>query len=218
MLYDRLSKLATAASVSVMFFSLMWLQPQLLALSASHFVTGTLAAGLAAAGISQLLVNSLLWLFGKYQPLRKVILGKTFLEGTWVGCYVQENQQRFTLEHIDQTSGTTVIRGREFDSTGKTRASWSSDTVSIDIVRMQLVYAYTCKVFDRKHVQEGLGVFAIVCELPGEPARKLDGYAVDLTDGDRDPNTEHKISDTETTETTDEFAFSKAREIFNALA
>ena len=215
MLTDRLSKLATAATVSVMFFSLMWLQPQLLALSTSYFVAGSLAAGLAAAGIYQLLVNSLLLLFGKYQPLRRLILGKAFLEGTWVGCYVQESQRRFTVEHIDQTSGMTVIRGREFDSTGKTRASWSSDTVSIDIVRMQLVYAYTCKVFDRKHVQEGLGVFAIVCELPGEPARKLDSYAVDLIDGDRDPNTGHKIPDTETT---DEFALSKARELFNALA
>jgi hypothetical protein len=46
-------------------------------------------------------------------------------------------------------------------------------------------------------LQEGLGVFSMVCEVPRKPAGKLDGYAVDLIDGDRDPNTEHKISDTE---------------------
>ena len=34
----------------------------------------------------------------------------------------------------------------------------------------------------------------IVCETAGGPPNKLDGYAVDLIDGQRDPNTEYKIS------------------------
>jgi hypothetical protein len=60
---------------------------------------------------------------------------------------------------------------------------------------MRLVYAYTCTVFQHKHVQEGLGVFTMVRESPDNAPTKLDGYAVDLIDGDRDPNTEFKISD-----------------------
>ena len=128
-----------------------------------------------------------------------------------MGHYVHNGEHRFTVEYVDQSSGETIIRGREFDAAGTTPASWASDTVSIDTTRMSLVYAYTCKVFVSKHVQEGLGVFSMVCEVPRKPAGKLDGYAVDLIDGDRDPNTEHKISDTESR---DEFAIEKAREIF----
>jgi hypothetical protein len=126
---------------------------------------------------------------------------------------MHDDQHRFTIEYIDQSSGNTVIHGREFDQAGKTRASWSSDTVSIDAVHMQLVYAYTCKVFERKHVQEGLGVFTMVRESSEKAARKLDGYAVDLIDGDRDPNTEYKIDNKPVP---DEEALAKAREKFIA--
>lgn len=212
MLSDQLSKITTAITVVVMFVSLWWLRPQIANLAASYAIAASAGSALASVGIYRLFGDGLLWVFKRSQNLRRLMLGKAFLEGTWVGHYKDADEHRFTIEHIDQASGTTVIRGREFDSAGKTRAAWSSDTVSIDTGRMQLVYAYTCKVFDRKHVQEGLGVFSIVCEVGGKPAQKLDGYAVDLIDGDRDPNTEHKISQTETS---DQKALSEARKLFN---
>ena len=212
MLNERLSKLTTGATVTLMFSALLWLQPYLTMLSTSYQVIGTATAALASVGIYRILASGLLCLFQRWQLLRRLMLGKSFLEGTWVGHYVHDNQHRFTVEHIDQSSGETFIRGREFDARGATRASWSSDTVSIDTTRMQLVYAYTCKVFDRKHVQEGLGVFSMVCEVPRKPTCKLDGYAVDLIDGDRDPNTEHKIANKEVR---DEYSIAEARKIFN---
>jgi hypothetical protein len=212
MISQRLSTLATGVTVTAMFSILLWLQPYLTGLSARYQIAGSVAAGLVSVGIYRLLAVGLLWVFKKSQLLRKLMLGKSFIEGTWVGHYIHEGQHRFTVENIDQFADATVIRGREFDVTGVTRASWTSDTVSIDTIRMQLVYAYTCNVFVRKHVQEGLGVFSMVCEAPGKPARKLDGYAVDLIDGDRDPNVEHKISEREVS---DEYAISEARKIFN---
>ena len=212
MLNDRLSWAATAATVAIMFFAIVWVQPLVLAMQPSYVIVGGIAAAIASLGIYRLLASSLLWLFGKSIGIRSLILGKGFLEGTWIGHYMHGDQHRFTIEYIDQSSGSTVIHGREFDQAGKTRASWSSDTVSIDTVHMQLVYAYTCKVFERKHVQEGLGVFAMVRESDDKAARKLDGYAVDLIDGDRDPNTEYKIDDKPVP---DEDALTKAREKFN---
>lgn len=215
MLTDQLLKLATGATVALMFFSLAWLQPYLAQLSTTYLLAGTAASALIAVGVYRLLADGLLWLFKKSQWLRKIILGNGFIEGTWVGHYLHGTEHRFTLERIDQTSGVTIIRGREFGNDGKTRASWSSDTVSIDLARMQLVYAYTCKVFERKHVQEGLGVFSMVREVSGQPVNKLDGYAVDLIDGDRDPNTEIKISNQEVK---DEDAIIEARRIFGVAA
>nr|MBL8410393.1 hypothetical protein [Dechloromonas sp.] len=211
MLNDRLSWAATAATVAIMFFTIVWVQPLLLAMQSTYVFAGGIAAAIASLGIYRLLAGALLWLFGKSIRLRALLLGKGFLEGTWVGHYEQDGQHRFTIEYIDQSSGATVIHGREFDQAGKTRASWSSDTVSIDVVHMQLIYAYTCKVFERKHVQEGLGVFTMVRESTEKFAMKLDGYAVDLIDGDRDPNTEFKIDDKPLP---DEEALCKARERF----
>lgn len=211
MLNDRLSLAATTATVAVMFFAIVWLQPLISAMQTSNMVASGIAGAIASLGIYRLLASALLWLFGKSICLRALILGKGFLEGTWVGHHMDGDQHRFTIEYIDQSSGNTVIHGRKFDQDGKTRASWSSETVSIDTVHMQLVYAYTCKVFELKHVQEGLGVFAMVRESDDKAATKLDGYAADLIDGNRDPNTEYKIDDKPVP---DQEALAKAREKF----
>lgn len=211
MLHDRLSWAATAATVAIMFLAIVSIQPMISSLETSYGIVGAIAAAISSLGIYRLLASALLWLFAKSSSLRALILGKSFLEGTWVGHYIHAGQHRFTIEYIDQTSGSTVIHGREFDQNGKTRALWTSDTVSIDIVRMQLVYSYTCKVFDRKHVQEGLGVFCMVRESNAQAAQILDGYAVDLIDGDRDPNTEYKIDNKPVP---DQEALAKAREKF----
>lgn len=211
MLNERLSQASSAATVAAMFFAIVWLQPLLRDLGPSTVLASGIAGALASLGIYRLLSSALLWLFGKSLALRRLILGKGFLEGTWIGHYIHGDVHRFTIEYIDQATGLTVIHGREVDSDGKTRSSWASDTVSIDSERMQIIYAYTCKVFDRKHVQEGLGVFSLVRESSAKAPRKLDGYAVDLIDGDRDPNTEYKISDVPVS---DEVALAEARKRF----
>jgi hypothetical protein len=211
MLTDKLTGYASAATIAVMFFCLVWLQPLLAQLATTTAFAGLAAGALAALGVYRAISAGLLWCFRRNRTLRKFILGKYFLEGTWVGHYVEGDEHRFTKEFIDQSTGETVIHGREFFGNGSTRASWTSDSVNIDIRKMQLVYAYTCRVIDRKHVQEGLGVFNMIVQKADEPASILDGYAVDLIDGDRDPNCEHKISDEETS---DSDAFAQARSIF----
>lgn len=211
MLTEKLSGYASAATIAVMFFCLVWILPLLTQLATTTALAGVAAGTLAALGVYRAISGALLWCFRQSRTLRKFILGKYFLEGTWVGHYVEGEEHRFTKEFIDQSTGETVIHGREFFGSGSTRASWTSDSVSIDTRKMQLVYAYTCRVIDRKNIQEGLGVFHMIVQKAGEPASILDGYAVDLIDGDRDPNYEHKISDEEMSDTE---ALDQAREIF----
>jgi hypothetical protein len=195
MLVDRLAWASTATTVALMFLAVIWLQPLLIRLPVGLGIASALAGAAASLGLYRLLSTALQWIFSKNLWLRKLILGKGFLEGTWVGHYIHNSLHFFTIEHIEQATGQTQINGREFDQSGKTRAAWYSDTVSIDTERMRLVYAYTCTVFHRKHVHEGLGFFALIRESTQAAPTKLDGYAVDLIDGDRDPNTEHKISE-----------------------
>ena len=133
-------------------------------------------------------------LFKRVLWLRRLVLGKSFIEGTWAGHYEVGSEDRFTLEFIDQSTGEIIVHGREFSRNGQTLANWSSDAATVNIERTELVYAYTCTVFHTKHLQQGLGVFRLVYEN-GRYANKLDGYAVDLIDGDRDPNVEFKLSD-----------------------
>jgi hypothetical protein len=210
-IHDRLSWLATVATVAMMFAVLTWAQPFIASLRTSYAIASGGGAIVASLGVYRLIADALRWSLRKVLWLRKLVLGRQFLEGTWVGHYLSNGEHRFTIEFIDQAGTVPILHGREVDAQGDTLASWASDTMSIDIDRRLVLYSYTCRVFRRKHVHEGLGVFTIVCEEPGQAAMKLDGYAVDLVDGNRDPNTEYKIADTAVS---DSWALERAQEIF----
>ena len=210
LLHTRIGALAASITVALMFIGLVKLQPTLATLSNQGDLLAGATTVLLSVGLYVLVLRLLVWLFGHWQLLRKLILGRTFLEGTWVGHYFKDGKDVFTIENIDQKSGFTVIRGRELKSDGGTRARWASDAVAIDDARMQLTYAYTCDVFERKHTQQGLGSFSIIREKSYWPD-KLDGYAADLIDGEADPNIEIKVS---CGEIPDVEALKKARALF----
>jgi hypothetical protein len=118
LLIDRLSWAATAATVAVMFISVVWLQPMLRTLPPAYGIASAVAGAAASLGVYRLLSTAFLWLFSKGRWLRKLILGKGFIEGTWVGHYKHNDEHFITVEFIEQASGQTRINGREFDATG----------------------------------------------------------------------------------------------------
>lgn len=202
---------AIVATTAVVFFGVVTLAP--LVASASVFKQ---AGSLVSAALSSFAIYKMVsWLiflaFRKSQRLRKFLLGDAFIEGTWVGHYQHNNLNRFTIEIISQAEGETRITGREFDENGKTRADWSSESSFIDLRRQRLTYVYSCDVYQTNHQQNGIGSFKLIKSDPNNPPDTLDGYAVDMIDGTKDPNTEHKISDL-VVKTED--ALAKAKEIF----
>jgi hypothetical protein len=211
MQFDRLAALATVLTVTLMFFAIGFVAPWVRELPIPQAVAAWAGGAVLSLGSYKLIASGLFAIFRRSLWLRKFVLGTSFLEGTWVGHYVHQGMHRFTKEDFDQERGTTKILGREFDDKGVTRASWSSDAVSIDIEKMQLIYAYTCNVFGSKNQQQGLAFFRLVVPRKGAPANVLDGYSADLIDGDRDPNKEYKISDGKVS---DEDALKEARRIF----
>ena len=210
MLQERLSAIATAITVTVMFSLVVWVAPLVRLWSLEYAILSNVAEALAAVAIYRSLADALRWLFKRVLWIRRIVLGKSFIEGTWAGHYVVGTEHRLTLEFIDQSVEGIIVHGREFTSDGVTRANWSSDAATVNLERVELIYAYTCTVFQVKHMQQGLGIFRLVFE-DGRYANKLDGYAVDTIDGDRDPNVEFKLSDRAIP---DADALTRARKIF----
>jgi len=147
-LQDKLASLAVAVTVTFMFTCLAWLVPRIKHLPLPQAVGIYAITALGSVAIYKTIASSLLWSFKKSFLLRRFFLGKSFLEGSWVGHYKNNGQDRFTLEVIDQSGGLTKINGRELTCDGNTTATWVSDTVSMDTQRKRLVYAYSCDVFE----------------------------------------------------------------------
>ncbi|NJL18607.1 MAG: hypothetical protein HC938_17070 [Nitrospira sp.] len=142
---------------------------------------------------------------------QRLILGRIFLEGTWVGCVRTPNGPTITIEFIDQASGQTIVRGRQFDPQGNSLASWTSESVLIDTGRLTLSYAYLCDVFSKSSSHQGLASFAMIVQAPDHSPSKLDGYSIDITNGSRDKNTEFKLADTPMDDTN---AIAEAKRLF----
>ena len=173
----------------------------------SIFVTA-----LTSLGLYKFLSSAMYSLFAKVQKLRIFLLGDAILEGTWVGHWKHDGKHVYTIETISQKDGETQISGRQIGEDGQTQANWSSESSVVDLKRKRLIYVYSCDVYRTSHQQNGIGVFSIIKEDESQPPNVLDGYAVDMIDGKKDPNREHKINDRiVSTET----ALEQARAIFN---
>jgi hypothetical protein len=210
MFQARFHSMVTVATVAIMFVGIVWVAPYVRSLQ----TLGTIAAGagavLASAAVYRGLAAALLWLFSSSLLVRKLILGRGFLEGTWVGHYVRDGRHYFTIEFFDQTDGSTSVQGREFYE-GETVASWSVDSVAIDTRRMEMVYAYSCDLVRQSGQNKGLGIFKLIRQDKKAWPRVLDGYAADLGNGTKDGNREFKIKDTPVS---DEIALAEAQRIF----
>jgi hypothetical protein len=210
-LHRKLAAWAVAVTSAVIFPVLVFLVPMVASLDLLGKLASVVAAALSSFGLYKGVVAVMLWMFGRLQLMRRVLLGPAFLEGTWVGHYARNGLHRFTIETIDQREGETRIEGREFDENLKTRADWSSESSFVDVRHGRLIYVYSCDVYDTRHQQSGIGVFRVVRSRKGELRDKLDGYAVDMVDGQKDPNTEYRIS---TAFISDADALREAKEIF----
>lgn len=176
----------------------------------TNILTGV-GIGITSIGTYQLITKLFFFLFGKSVWIRKKILGKAYVEGTWVGYYKHGALDRFTIEFIDQSNEETVVHGREFDENLKSRGSWKSHLLSADGVKRTFTYTYICRMNHNKSPHEGLAYFEIVISNPKSYSYVLEGHSADLTDGDKDPNKEYKISETEMK---DSDALTSANDIF----
>lgn len=194
-LRDKIASISIVSTTSVMYFSLVFLYRTFPDASQNMEIFGLVISALTSFGFYKFIAKFTLTLFNKSQSLRKLILGKAFLEGTWVGHWTDQGKNVFTVETIDQENGETVIIGRQIGDDLKTQADWSSESVFVDLRRERVIYVYSSDAYRTNHQHNGIGVFKMIRPKKNEAPNVLDGYSVDMTDGDKDVNREHKISD-----------------------
>lgn len=192
--FERLGFLAAGATVILMFGVASAIFSLKENVSTSDRALLTLVSALASPAVFRGLSQLLFYTFQKNQWLRKKILGRSFLEGTWIGYYRCNDTDRFTVEHIGQETGEILLTGFELEADGTPRADWSSKAAFYDPRSSSLRYLYSCDVYERNNQHSGIGMFKVVYSETGA-ADSLVGYAVDMIDAKKDPNTEFRISE-----------------------
>jgi hypothetical protein len=192
---ERIAGYAVAVTVTII-FTVIWFVAPFLQNIENSFKAAASALGVLGSAATYRAVVAFLWrLFRRNLWIRRWVLGRVFLEGTWVGHYVRGTQHIVTVEFYDQESGEIKIEGQEIDAGGNTLSDWESYAASLNYAGDVVIYAYECDVFARGGKHAGIARFRLVRADKRSKPDRLDGYSADLTDGQKDPNYEYKISD-----------------------
>jgi hypothetical protein len=192
---ERFQSVITVATMLVMFVGVVLGAPYLRELESK--APAAIALALTSFGLYRLLAITFAWLLKKWLWLRSLLLGSSYLRGTWVGYFVgHAGDWRYVVEHFQQDLYSLVVTGRSFTHTGEAHAHWISDATTIDAGRGRLIYTYTCDVLSRVVTYQGVAVLQF--ERPTEDSAPvaMAGYVADLVDGTRLAVHEEKLDST----------------------
>jgi hypothetical protein len=160
------------------------------------FIIGGLITFITSAGFYRLLFVILSWILGRSILFKKLILGSTYMEGTWVGFYRgRSGKYYFLIETYEQTLTSLNIRGSSYAEDGSVHASWNSVALNIDPKAGRIVYIYEGRTGDEKGISTE-GICSLVFERRSwtESPHKLSGLFSEMSDGIRIEINEKKVS------------------------
>jgi hypothetical protein len=135
------------------------------------------------------------WVFDHLLFLRKLVFGKEFLEGTWIGSFGTGADRRFTIENFEQTIEGIAVRGYAYTDTDVLYAQWISKSVTFDVPAGTVSYSYGCDLLASKSSHQGIAFFNVQRVNANKPPHGMIGFSADLIDGVKASNTETKLSD-----------------------
>ncbi len=189
-LLKKIGLLSVTVTVVVMYFSILHILPK----TAIHPSLKLAAAVFSSLIIYRLIGTVLFELFNRWLWLRKLLLGEEFIEGTWVGR-IRRTPIEYTVEEYRYRKGRIEIEGRSFLEDKTPRSHWESTAASVDIGNRKIFYAYACRIECKTRPPEGVASFNMQWEDSSKRScDRLEGFAADLTDGEKDSNTEYKVS------------------------
>jgi hypothetical protein len=188
---EKISFLSLSATVIVMFLIIGYALPLI-----NVFDTvKALGAVAISAGLYKLIATTIYGLLSKWLWLKKILLGAEFLEGTWVGR-VRRDPVEYTVEFFRFNNGEITIEGKSFLGDKTPTSHWKSSAFGLDLENKNIFYAYECISENKDSKPEGVAKFNMQWSNTNQKdCDRLEGYSVDVEDGERDFNSEIKLSD-----------------------
>jgi hypothetical protein len=133
-----------------------------------------IVAVLTGTGIREMFLHAIEFLLDHWHWLKAFVLGGSFVEGKWVGYYLEEGRPILVIETIRQEWSAVFANGRAFEIDGREFGLWESVGAFVDGDRGILQGVYS------GHFQPGHYDSIVSFQLEGKVPRKMVGYVSDI--------------------------------------
>ncbi len=164
-------------------------------LDENNILTGLILQFLISVGsfkTTEILIDLI---FSKCNCLKQFVFGQHYLEGTWVGFYLKNNEPVYFIEVMEQSFDYLIIRGKSFTTEGVCRGTWNSDDVHIDVKQAKITYTYSTNLFENNSMNQGIAMFNFERTDLNSAPTALRGFSSDIVSNKKVQSIEVKISD-----------------------
>lgn len=162
-----------AISTTVVYATWKWL----ISIQTSFFIISLLVTFVMSLAFYKAIFHLLLFFCEHIQEVKKILLGKYFLEGIWIGFYIVNNEIEYYYEIFEQDLDETIIKGVAFGENHKYIGEWTIVNPTLNIAESKLTYYYEMSVTSADNITIGHSR-AIVYWDKGY-AYRLVGFAID---------------------------------------
>lgn len=179
---------------------------------------GLILGALIALGTYRFVLDIVTIMFNNNIMMKKFIFKNYYLEGTWIGCYVNKTGDQdkviYYIEDFEQSFDKLIVRGRSFYENESYKGSWISENISLDVIKGKITYNYQTDMIDNTFINPGQAVFNFVRKKENVPPYKMYGFTSDLYSNNKVKSLEIKLENNNKKINNDSYLLEKAKELY----
>jgi len=176
----KFNMIVVTLTTALMFVGITWVSTKT-DLPSQNYLVSLVVSALASIGTYFSITKALKWLLKRSRKIRKIILGPSYLDGTWVGYLVDENGKAFLIvEQYEQDIDGLVIRGSSYNFDELKESRWVSKMCNLDALKGVITYNFECVTVKKGTTFEGVGDFQLCRTAKTEPPCEIQGLIYDF--------------------------------------
>lgn len=160
----------------------------------NNFIINFIVTFLVSLSFYKLVFHLILVICKKTRFIKKIVLGKNYFEGLWIGYFIVGSKVEYYYELFEQDLEELTIKGRSFNPNKELTGEWTIHKPIVNVSDSKFTYYYEMDVANSNDVTLGYSKATIYWNKFSLP-KKLVGFAVDKYSSEKQPYVSIKVCD-----------------------
>ena len=147
-------------------------------LETNSFIINLIVTFLVSLSFYKFVFHLILVICKKTRFIKKIVLGKNYFEGLWIGYFIVDSKVEYYYELFEQNLEELTIKGRSFNKNKELTGEWTIQKPIVNVADSRITYYYEMDVANSNDVTLGYSKATIYWTRFSLP-KKLVGFAVD---------------------------------------